>query len=198
MAGFIRRGPEESAVLIRPKIVIARRQQLPAPLEIRERKSRVEGHVELVGPYRGLAVDILCQKSPMIRGFRGAQLANAAEVLTADFGFKEAVASADSPTLLSDKTAQDLRKLVLDDPDWETLRLYRLVDGRPYQLVLAPLLAPDLIGWAAIGFALDERVVLEMSRLTGVEVSIVEALTKAAQSLEAGDYSVIVPTNAIA
>jgi len=137
--------------------------------------------------------------------FRGAQLANAAEVLTADFGFKEAVASADPPTLLSalenqrprigadliivldpsglslsstlgtlsDKTAQDLRKLVLDDPDWDTLRLYRLIDGRPYQLVLAPVLAPDLIGWAAIGFALDERVALDMSRLLGVEVSIV-------------------------
>src|SRR5271166_1546977 len=137
--------------------------------------------------------------------FRGAQLANAAEVLTADFGFKEAVASADPPTLLSalenqrprigadliivldpsglslsstlgtlsDKTAQDLRKLVLDDPDWDTLRLYRLIDGRPYQLVLAPVLAPDLIGWAAIGFALDERVALDMSRLLGVDVSIV-------------------------
>ncbi len=137
--------------------------------------------------------------------FRGAQLTNAVEVLTSDFGFKEAVASADPPTLLSaienqrprigadliivldpdglplsstlgalsEKTSADLRKLVLGDPDWETLRLYRLVDGRPYQLVLAPVLAPNLIGWAAMGFALDERVALDMSRLLGVDVSFV-------------------------
>ena len=40
--------------------------------------------------------------------------------------------------------------------DSETLQLYRLVDGRPYQLVLAPVLAPESIGWAAMGFALDD------------------------------------------
>src|SRR5450755_558297 len=88
---------------------------------------------------------------------RGTQLANAAIVLTADFGFKEAVASADSATLLSalenqrariradlvivlnpdgvplsstaakltSKTRAELRRIVIEDPDGKTLRLYR-------------------------------------------------------------------------
>jgi HAMP domain-containing protein len=47
------------------------------------------------------------------------------------------------------------------------------VDGRPYQLVLAPVLAPDRVGWTAMGFALDERVAADMSRLLGVDVSFV-------------------------
>jgi diguanylate cyclase (GGDEF)-like protein len=136
---------------------------------------------------------------------RGTQLASAAVVLTSDFGFKEAVASADSPTLLSAlenqrariradlvivlnpdgvplsstsgrlsaRTSADLRKIVFADVDGKTLRLYRLLDGRPYLLVVSPVLAPDLIGWAAMGFALDDRVAGEMARLMGVEVSFI-------------------------
>jgi diguanylate cyclase len=137
--------------------------------------------------------------------FRGTRLAVAVEVLTADFGFKEAVSSADAPTLLSAvenqrtrinadlvivltpdgrpvastlgtlsaKTRDDLRDLIKSDADGETLQLYRLIDGRPYQLVLAPVLAPVPIGWAAMGFALDDRVASDMSRLVGVDVSFV-------------------------
>jgi diguanylate cyclase len=135
--------------------------------------------------------------------FRGSQLASAADVLTSDFGFKEAIASADSPTLLSvlenqrariganlvivldphgiplsstggalsPKTSADLRQLVIGDPDEQPLHLYRLLDGRPYQLVLSPVHAPNLIGWAAMGFALDDHVAADMSRLLGVQVS---------------------------
>ena len=137
--------------------------------------------------------------------FRGSQLANAVEVLTSDFGFKEAVASADAPTLLSAvenqrdriganlvivltpegrpvastlgstsaETGKDLRSLIAGDDDSSILQIYRLIDGRPYQLVLAPVLAPDPIGWTAMGFALDDRVAADMSRLLGVEVSFV-------------------------
>ena len=63
-----------------------------------------------------------------------------------------------------------MSRIVRGDPDGKTLRLYRLLDGRPYLLVISPVLAPDLIGWAAMGFALDDRVALEMARLMGVEV----------------------------
>src|ERR1700730_1548629 len=112
--------------------------------------------------------------------FRGNRLASAVDVLTTDFGFREAVASADKPTLLSAvenqrarinadlliilspdgqtitstlgtlsaKTEKDLQSLIESDPDSEILQLYRLIDGRPYQLVLAPVLAPNAIGWA--------------------------------------------------
>src|SRR5258708_4508599 len=137
--------------------------------------------------------------------FRGGRLTGAVELLTADFGFREAVASGDKPTLLSAvenqrarinadlvivlsedgrpvvgtlgaltaNTENDLQNLIANDADSETLQLYRLIDGRPYQLVLAPILAPEPIGWAAIGFALDDGVATEMSLLLGVDVSFV-------------------------
>jgi diguanylate cyclase (GGDEF)-like protein len=137
--------------------------------------------------------------------FRGSRLASAVDVLTTDFGFREAVASGDAPTLLSAlenqraridadllivlspngqplastlgtlsvKTETDLKGLIANDGDAEILQLYRLIDGRPYQLVLAPVLAPQPIGWAAMGFALDDRVATDMSRLLGVDVSFV-------------------------
>jgi diguanylate cyclase len=137
--------------------------------------------------------------------FRGGRLTGAVELLTTDFGFREAVASGDKPTLLSAvenqrarinadlvivlsedgrpivstlgalsaKTENDLRSLITNNADSETLQLYRLIDGRPYQLVLAPILAPEPIGWAAIGFALDDGLATEMSRLLGVDVSFV-------------------------
>jgi len=136
---------------------------------------------------------------------RGNQLTSAVEVLTSDFGFKEAIASGDAPTLmsaiinhrarigadvlivldsegrpvastlasLSSQTRDDLQELVAADADGQFLRLYRLIDGRPYQLVLAPVLAPDPIGWAAMGFALDDKVATDMARLLGVEVSFI-------------------------
>lgn len=138
---------------------------------------------------------------------RGSQLESAAVVLTSDFGFKEAVATADSATLLSalenqrariradliivldpdgnplssttgalsERTRADLRQIVIGDETGQVLRLYRLLDGRPYMLVLSPVLAPDLIGWAALGFALDDRVAGEMARMMGVEVSFLAA-----------------------
>jgi diguanylate cyclase (GGDEF)-like protein len=137
--------------------------------------------------------------------FRGSRLASAVDVLTTDFGFREAVASGDAPTLLSAvenqraridadllivlspdgqplastlgtpsvKTETDLKGLIASDEDAEILQLYRLIDGRPYQLVLAPVLAPQPIGWAAMGFALDDGVATDMSRLLGVDVSFV-------------------------
>jgi diguanylate cyclase len=136
---------------------------------------------------------------------RGARLASAVEVLTSDFGFREAVSSADAPTLLSaienqrarisadlvivlnpdghpvastigalsPQTEKHLVDLIATDADGQTLQLYRLIDGRPYQLVLAPVRAPEPIGWAAMGFALDDRVATDMSRLLGVDVSFV-------------------------
>jgi len=137
--------------------------------------------------------------------FRGNQLSNAAEVLSADFGFKEAIANGDTPTLasalasdrrrvgadllialdpagrplastgasLSAAAERDFEALVAADADHQQLRLYRSIDGRPYQLVISPVLAPDPIGWAAIGFALDARAAADLSHLLGVQVSFV-------------------------
>ena len=51
---------------------------------------------------------------------------------------------------ISAAAKEDLQGLVAGDGDGRMLRLYRLIDGRPYQLVISPVLATDTIGWAAI------------------------------------------------
>ena len=44
-------------------------------------------------------------------------------------------------------------------------------DGRPFQLVMVPVLAPRPIAWVCLGFAVDEAVLDEVHRQTGLEVS---------------------------
>jgi diguanylate cyclase len=158
-----------------------------------------------VGREASLQLHTAADTAREVLTFRGNQLSSAAEVLVSDFGFKEAVASGDTPTLMSAmanhrarigadvlivlepnghavastlakvsaSTQSDLQELVSGDADGQLLRLYRLIDGRPYQLVLAPVLAPDPIAWTAIGFALDDKVATEMAGLLGVDVSFV-------------------------
>jgi diguanylate cyclase (GGDEF)-like protein len=139
--------------------------------------------------------------------FRGDQLTGAAEVLTSDYGFKEAVSSGDTPTLISAirnhrarigadaiivlgpdarliastlesvtaRTQRELQELISTNSGDEMLRLYRLIDGRPYQLVLDPVLAPEPIGWTAVAFALDDKLASDMARVLGVDVAFVSA-----------------------
>jgi diguanylate cyclase (GGDEF)-like protein len=160
-------------------------------------KARAEAQAQV-----GIQLKTAAETAREILKFRGSQLATAVEALTSDYGFKEAVSSADSATLLSaaenqrmridanlvivlapdgnplastgllsPTTTADLQRLIAGDSNQETWQIYCLVDGRPYQLVLAPVLAPERIGWTAMGFALDERVAADMSRLLGVDVS---------------------------
>jgi diguanylate cyclase (GGDEF)-like protein len=46
------------------------------------------------------------------------------------------------------------------------------LDERPFQIVVAPVKAPELIGWISMGFALDQTSVDEFGSLTGLEVSL--------------------------
>ncbi len=73
------------------------------------------------------------------------------------------------------KAERDLGRLIEGGTGREVRELYRLIDGRPYQLVIAPMLAPDPVGWVAMGSALDERAAEAMSRQLGVDVSFVAA-----------------------
>jgi diguanylate cyclase len=152
-----------------------------------------------------LQLQSAADKAREMMRFRGDQLSSAAEVLMADFGFKEAVSTADTPTLvsaignhgarigadavivfdtkgrliastlgvLSPETQNDLQALVAGQSDRELLRFYHLIEGRPYQIVLAPVLAPDPIGWTVIAFRLDDKLATDMARLLGVDVSFV-------------------------
>jgi diguanylate cyclase (GGDEF)-like protein len=49
----------------------------------------------------------------------------------------------------------------------------RIVAGRPFQLVLAPVRAPETIAWVAMGFIVDDGLAAYVARLAGVEVSFV-------------------------
>jgi len=53
------------------------------------------------------------------------------------------------------------------------------LDERPYQLVVVPVLAPRPIAWVCMGFAIDERALDEVRRLTGLDVSLWNAATRA-------------------
>ncbi|MEP7276746.1 MAG: diguanylate cyclase, partial [Betaproteobacteria bacterium] len=46
-----------------------------------------------------------------------------------------------------------------------------VVRGRLHEIVIVPVLAPAPVAWVAIGFNVDDAVVKELSRLTGLEVS---------------------------
>jgi diguanylate cyclase (GGDEF)-like protein len=49
------------------------------------------------------------------------------------------------------------------------------IDGRLYQLVVVPVLAPEPIAYVAIGFRVDDSVARELGELTGLEVSFLSA-----------------------
>jgi predicted signal transduction protein with EAL and GGDEF domain len=130
------------------------------------------------------------------------QLAQAAQVLAADFGFREAVATHDADTqasALENHGARIGAQLgVLVAPDGTVLAsttpaaivgqpfAHRpLLDARAgpvsavvvegehvYQLVVVPVRSPLLVAWVAMGFVLDEPAVRELSSVTGLAVSL--------------------------
>jgi len=138
-------------------------------------------------------------------GFRNVQLASAVTVLSADFGFREAIASGDRPTILSAIENQrdriDAGFVAVFDPEGRVVastapqfarlrdalpRMRGEQDGTPqphalvigdraWQLFVAPVLAPEAIAWVAMGFALDESFARSIRELAGVEVSLLAA-----------------------
>ena len=46
-----------------------------------------------------------------------------------------------------------------------------LIDGRPYQVVVVPVLAPAPIAWVAMGFVIDDSVALDLQALSALQVS---------------------------
>jgi signal transduction histidine kinase len=48
-----------------------------------------------------------------------------------------------------------------------------LMEGRPFQLVVVPLLAPMPVAWIVIGFTIDDALARELKRLARAEVSFV-------------------------
>lgn len=130
---------------------------------------------------------------------RSAQLLQAAEVLTNDFGFREAVASGDEETIVSalvnhgERIGTDL--MVLQSPAGEPIAATHdltllpagdelvamdksaglvLIDDAIYQLVTVPVNAPNLIAWATLGFAVDDELAALMQQLTNANISFID------------------------
>lgn len=128
-------------------------------------------------------------------------LVTASKVLTADFGFKQAVATQDKGTIESVLQNQGARinaslmilidttgKLISSNDDaflnssefTESLKSIELstnktqlaeVEGSLYQLIVLPVKAPRTIAYAVIGFKIDQPFVNELKRLTAVDIS---------------------------
>lgn len=133
---------------------------------------------------------------------RGIQLNQSLLVLSADFGFKRAIATGEQDTIESVLSNHGTRigadAAVLLSPKGELLTsslpgltqddiqsLFELTasstnalavldfDHASYQFVLQPVKAPTLIAWVGMGFLLDEKVASQAKAITGIDVSFV-------------------------
>ena len=133
---------------------------------------------------------------------RGNQLNQSLSVLSADFGFKRAIATGEqetissvlanhgtrigahaalilSPkgTLLSSSLA-DLKQADIDAlfemsaNKGKGLNILSL-ENQSYQFVLQPVKAPTLIAWVGMGFLLDNTVAQQAKAITGIDISFV-------------------------
>jgi diguanylate cyclase (GGDEF)-like protein len=62
-------------------------------------------------------------------------------------------------------------------------------DGKLYQLVVVPVLAPEPIAWVGLAFEVDDRVAKEMNDLTGLEVSFASRFENGPWTLHASTLS---------
>ena len=131
-------------------------------------------------------------------------LLTAAKVLTADFGFKQAVATKDADTISSalynhsQRINADLMllldidgKLVSSNKQQEfnnnlqalmTQLLHKMeqssfvvLHNELYQVILLPIKAPRTIAYSLVGFKIDDKVALELKNLTGMDISFIAA-----------------------
>ena len=49
-----------------------------------------------------------------------------------------------------------------------------LMDGHPYQMVVVPIMAPDVIGWLCVSFKISHLLVEELKQLTQTDVSLLQ------------------------
>ncbi|WP_421933074.1 putative bifunctional diguanylate cyclase/phosphodiesterase [Phenylobacterium sp.] len=127
---------------------------------------------------------------------RSEQLRQGAALLSRDFGFREAVATRDQATIVSamenlrarmrvdlafivgvdgQVTAADTSRLTPRADDL-TAALYEseapagvfVLDGVPYQMIAAPVMSPDLIGWVVFAARLDQTEMSALERLAAI------------------------------
>ena len=149
---------------------------------------------------------------------RGEQLRTSVEVLAADYGLKEAVATHDEVTIRSvlenhgNRVGSDIAAILdldgniiastygasgplvdprgLNDSGSRYLReSATLVDGNAYHVFVTPLRAPVTIGWVVVGFAVSDALVKRLASLTGLDASIMSGVGVAATLSTSRDES---------
>ncbi len=146
-------------------------------------------------------------------GARQEQLLDNAELLADDFGFRQAVASGDAPTIASALRTPGGRigadAALVASVEGETIAdtagerdarfpfpalLERaesrghaadivVLDDRPVQLVVVPVRTPQHTAWAALGFELDASLARHLADVTGLEVTFAVAGREAAEEV---------------
>lgn len=133
---------------------------------------------------------------------RARELTNATQILVADFGFRQAVATGDLATIRSALLNQASRigadqALFFDAqgglrissatlPGADTVEiesvqpfseqaLIAMIDHQPYLLVEAVVRAPVPVGQVAMAFGLDSTLAREMQKLTGLEIRFISS-----------------------
>lgn len=142
------------------------------------------------------------------------QLRNRAELLAGDFAFKRAIATGEEATMLSALANHGERinadfvvmlsregEVLLSTHPIERLpdsaraavgggtaraaATLVLLDEQPFQLVLVPVLAPDLLGWVGLGTAVDSSMLEELRAITNADITLVSyAVGRGARLLE--------------
>ncbi len=128
------------------------------------------------------------------------QLTDRTTLLAEDFAFRQAIATNEENTIISvlanhgDRIGADL--IVLLDPagevlisthaigdDVDSLRQHirtarepftelTITEGHPYQLVMVPVEAPDLIAWVGMGFVMDSELMSGFRDITKADVTL--------------------------
>ncbi|SDS13221.1 EAL domain, c-di-GMP-specific phosphodiesterase class I (or its enzymatically inactive variant) [Halopseudomonas sabulinigri] len=133
---------------------------------------------------------------------RARELTNATQILVADFGFRQAVATGDLPTIRSALQNQ-VRRIGADQAmffdvqgalqtssagneggsraEVEALQAFSeqafiaVIDHQPYLLVEAVVRAPVPVGQVAMVFSLDAALARELQKLTGLEIRFISS-----------------------
>ncbi len=153
---------------------------------------------------RGLFNDLLAQ--------RDRELAASLKLLSGDFAFKQAIATADPGTIASvagnHRARMGADVLLVTDGDGAPLADTRgkgrgkkgvpvvekaldersasglyVLDGAPYQLAAVTINAPDVIGVVAAGFKIDDRLAESLKRTTRSEVTFLASGAAAGSTL---------------
>ncbi|UJF22369.1 bifunctional diguanylate cyclase/phosphodiesterase [Shewanella sp. OMA3-2] len=135
---------------------------------------------------------------------RSQQLNQSLSLLSADFGFKRAVATKEQETIssvlsnhgkrinanaaillspqgqllsssLTDLSADDVASLFAKHKSEDNDFVMLNVNHANYQFVFQPVKAPTLIAWVGMGFLLDENVAQQAKTMTGIDVSFINS-----------------------